>query len=33
MVALFVFDGEAEGIVCERVYFDAGTIYRQLEIS
>ncbi|MGH9018742.1 MAG: ester cyclase [Acidimicrobiales bacterium] len=29
MVALFVFDGD--GIVCERVYFDAGTIYRQLE--
>jgi predicted ester cyclase len=28
MVALFVFEGE--GIVCERVYFDAGTIYRQL---
>jgi len=29
MVALFVFEGD--GIVCERVYFDAGTIYRQLE--
>jgi steroid delta-isomerase-like uncharacterized protein len=29
MVALFVFEGER--IVCERVYFDAGTIYRQLE--
>jgi predicted ester cyclase len=28
MVALFFFEGE--GIVCERVYFDAGTIYRQL---
>jgi predicted ester cyclase len=29
MVALFEFEGEK--IVCERVYFDAGTIYRQLE--
>jgi steroid delta-isomerase-like uncharacterized protein len=29
MVALFMFEGER--IVCERVYFDAGTIYRQLE--
>jgi len=29
MVALFIF--EDLGIVCERVYFDAGTIYRQLE--
>jgi predicted ester cyclase len=29
MVALFIFEGE--GIVCERVYFDSGTIYRQLE--
>jgi steroid delta-isomerase-like uncharacterized protein len=29
MVALFIFEGER--IVCERVYFDAGTIYRQLE--
>jgi hypothetical protein len=28
MVALFMF--EADKIVCERVYFDAGTIYRQL---
>jgi predicted ester cyclase len=31
MVALFIFDGEDEGIVCERVYFDSATIYRQLE--
>jgi len=31
MVALFVFEGDK--IVCERVYFDAGTIYRQLEIG
>jgi steroid delta-isomerase-like uncharacterized protein len=29
MVALFIFEGEK--IVCERVYFDSGTIYRQLE--
>jgi predicted ester cyclase len=29
MAAVFLFEGE--GIVCERVYFDAGTIYRQLE--
>jgi predicted ester cyclase len=29
MVALFIFEGD--GIVCERVYFDSGTIYRQLE--
>ena len=29
MVALFIFEGE--GIACERVYFDSGTIYRQLE--
>ena len=28
MVALFLFDGER--IVCERVYFDAATILRQL---
>ena len=28
MVALFLFDGEA--INCERVYFDSGTILRQL---
>ena len=31
MVALFVFDGEL--IVCERVYFDAATILRQLGIG
>jgi steroid delta-isomerase-like uncharacterized protein len=31
MVALFMFEGER--IVCERVYFDAGTIYRQLEVG
>ena len=31
MVALFLFDGEL--IVCERVYFDASTILRQLGIG
>ena len=31
MVALFVFGGER--ITCERVYFDAGTILRQLGLS
>lgn len=32
MLALFLFDEErqGEGIVCERVYFDLGTILRQL---
>ena len=33
MVALFIFEGEGEGIVCERVYFDSGTIYRQLGLQ
>jgi len=28
MTAFFIFDGE--GIVCERVYFDAQTLLRQL---
>ena len=28
MVALFLFEGD--GLVCERVYFDSGTIVRQL---
>ena len=32
MVALFVFD-EGDRIVCERVYFDAATILRQLGIT
>ena len=31
MVALFLFEGD--GIVCERVYFDAATILRQLGIG
>jgi hypothetical protein len=26
-----VSDGEQEGIVCERVYFDAGTMLGQLD--
>jgi steroid delta-isomerase-like uncharacterized protein len=30
MIALFLFPPEGERIVCERVYFDAGTILRQL---
>ena len=33
MVAFFFFDGEGEGIVCERVYFDSATILRQLELT
>lgn len=32
MVALFVFEDGGAGIVCERVYFDTGTIVRQLGI-
>jgi steroid delta-isomerase-like uncharacterized protein len=32
MVALFLFD-DSDGIVCERVYFDSGSILRQLGIS
>jgi predicted ester cyclase len=30
MVALFQFEPDGDGIVCERVYFDSETIYRQL---
>jgi steroid delta-isomerase-like uncharacterized protein len=30
MVALFLFDDGADRIACERVYFDAATILRQL---
>ena len=29
-LAIFQFDGEGEGIVCERVYFDSATILSQL---
>jgi hypothetical protein len=31
MVALFIFEDDKIG--CERVYFDAGTIYRQLGVA
>jgi len=31
MAALFLFEGE--GLVCERVYFDSGTILRQLGLA
>jgi len=31
MIALFLFEGE--GISCERVYFDSGTILRRLGLS
>jgi steroid delta-isomerase-like uncharacterized protein len=30
MTALFLFEGAGDGIVCERVYFDAATLLRQL---
>jgi steroid delta-isomerase-like uncharacterized protein len=30
MCALFLFEDDAEGIVCERVYFDSADILRQL---
>lgn len=30
MIAAFFFEGDGDGIVCERVYFDAGTILSQL---
>jgi steroid delta-isomerase-like uncharacterized protein len=33
MLAIFEFEGEGEGIVCERVYFDTATIQRQLGIA
>ena len=33
MVALFEFEDEGEGIVCERVYFDSETIYGQLRAA
>jgi len=32
MTAFFFFD-DADGIICERVYFDSGTILRQLGIA
>ena len=33
MVALFVFPDGSDKIVCERVYFDQGTIFRQLGLN
>ena len=33
MLAIFEFEAEGEGIVCERVYFDSATIQRQLGIA
>jgi steroid delta-isomerase-like uncharacterized protein len=33
MVALFLFEEGGDAIVCERVYFDAATILRQLGID
>jgi steroid delta-isomerase-like uncharacterized protein len=30
MTALFLFEGDGEGIVCERVYFDSASMLRQL---
>ena len=33
MVALFFFEPDGEGIVCERVYFDSATILRQLKVT
>ena len=33
MTAFFIFEPGGEGIVCERVYFDVGTIMRQLGVA
>jgi steroid delta-isomerase-like uncharacterized protein len=33
MAALFIFEDGGEGIVCERVYFDAGDILHQLGLT
>ena len=33
MAALFIFEDGGDGIVCERVYFDAGDILRQLGLT
>ena len=30
MTALFLFEGDGDGIVCERVYFDSASMLRQL---
>jgi steroid delta-isomerase-like uncharacterized protein len=33
MLAIFEFEPEGDGIVCERVYFDSATIQRQLGVA
>jgi len=33
MLALFLFEDDGAGIVCERVYFDSGTILRQIGLA
>jgi hypothetical protein len=33
MAALFIFEDGGDGIVCERVYFDAADILRQLGLA
>jgi steroid delta-isomerase-like uncharacterized protein len=33
MLALFLFEDEGDGIVCERVYFDSGAILRQIGLT
>ena len=33
VLAIFEFESESDGIVCERVYFDTATIQRQLGIA
>ena len=33
MIAVFEFEPEGDGIVCERVYFDLATILRQLGLT
>ena len=33
IAALFIFEDGGDGIVCERVYFDAGDILRQLGLA
>jgi hypothetical protein len=30
MTALFLFEGDGDGIVCERVYFDSASLLRQI---
>jgi len=33
MLALFLFEDDGDGIVCERVYFDSADILRQLGLA